>query len=272
MILQFANKQAAIEGSRKSAQCVSLASDRVLCRVLDRWKVMLDYRDISYLPHLALDGIYRPHILEQLCDSIKPGMIIAEAGACFGYLTLLCAELVGDSGRVYAFEPNARVFHIAKQTFEINGLKDRIVLYPDAAGAENGQAPLMRHKSKFADSTMSARGIRSQNGQEEPRMVDVHTMDSRFLDGKVPDFFIITTSGYEPQVFAGMSGILAAKRKIGMLMEFTARYYDEAKAFASQILDQGFVVRKINSDGSLERFTDPAQFIGGGSLDLLLGR
>lgn len=53
-------------------------------------------------------GTYEADRFPLLRDLVKPGMVAYDLGANAGYFTLAFARLVGQSGHVYAFEPEAR--------------------------------------------------------------------------------------------------------------------------------------------------------------------
>lgn len=66
-------------------------------------------RHRSFLEHLAT-GKYEPFTRELFEASLKPGMIIIDGGAHVGYFSLLAARIVGDNGKVFAFEPDPHNF------------------------------------------------------------------------------------------------------------------------------------------------------------------
>ena len=52
-------------------------------------------------------GTYELDKQDALRKFVKPGMTVYDIGAQVGFYTLFFSRLVGDSGRVYAFEPFA---------------------------------------------------------------------------------------------------------------------------------------------------------------------
>src|SRR5438105_4809173 len=96
------------ESAAINAKALLVSDNRVLCRALGHWKMYADARDISQMPYLAMDGIIEPHLIEHICDLVKPGMTCVDVGACYGFHALLMAELVGRPGAVHAFEPHPR--------------------------------------------------------------------------------------------------------------------------------------------------------------------
>jgi hypothetical protein len=55
--------------------------------------------------------------------SVRAGMTVFDIGANIGYLSLLMSRLVGISGRVYAFEPDADNYASLKRAVEDNQIR-----------------------------------------------------------------------------------------------------------------------------------------------------
>jgi hypothetical protein len=119
--------------------------DAVLCRVLGRYKMLLDPADRGFAPHLMLDGFWEWWATTFLARNIRPGQRVAEAGACYGYFSLLMADLVGPQGRLTVFEPNPDAAALLQRNLEMNGLAGRVRLMRAAVGASDGtlSAPLL---------------------------------------------------------------------------------------------------------------------------------
>ena len=81
-----------------------------------------------------------------------------DIGANFGYLSLVWSQTIcKNSGKIYAFEPNERVFNSLKCSIDINQLDKRILPNFCAVGSEN------RDVSIFVDGTTSNININSYN-------------------------------------------------------------------------------------------------------------
>ena len=52
---------------------------------------------------------------------LGPGMVVVDVGANWGYFTLVCAHLVGSSGRVMALEPHPRLASMLAENVTANG-------------------------------------------------------------------------------------------------------------------------------------------------------
>jgi len=53
-------------------------------------------------------GVFEPDSTRFVRQFVKPGMIVADVGANFGYYAIQLSKIVGSSGKVYAFEPSMK--------------------------------------------------------------------------------------------------------------------------------------------------------------------
>jgi hypothetical protein len=73
---------------------------------------------------------------------LKPGDGIVDAGANIGWFSL-AEQCVGATGRIYAFEPQPRVFRYLQRTVEENGLIGQIHVFDYALSDSQTNAMLM---------------------------------------------------------------------------------------------------------------------------------
>jgi FkbM family methyltransferase len=50
-------------------------------------------------------GVFEADLSEYVCSALRPGMCFFDVGAHYGYFSLLASHLVGQQGKVLAFEP-----------------------------------------------------------------------------------------------------------------------------------------------------------------------
>ncbi len=62
-----------------------------------------------------------------LKQNIHTGDTVVDIGANIGYYTLLMSNLVGNGGKVFAFEPEPKNFEILQKNLELNQIKNVIV-------------------------------------------------------------------------------------------------------------------------------------------------
>src|SRR6185436_6225769 len=89
----------------------------------------------------CLVGIYEPQETWLVSRLLRPGMTAVDVGANWGYFTLLCAHLVGATGRVLSLEPDPRVFELLQENLALNDLP-HVTPLPLAAAASCGTLTL----------------------------------------------------------------------------------------------------------------------------------
>ncbi len=70
---------------------------------------------------------HEPHLTMFIQEYINEGDIVLDIGACFGFHTLELSKLVGENGRVYAFEPQHDMCELLNFNVESNKLKNTLV-------------------------------------------------------------------------------------------------------------------------------------------------
>lgn len=83
--------------------------------------------------HIQAGVLYEPEISLVLMQVLQDGDSFVDVGANVGFFTVMGARLVGDRGRVYAFEPEHSNFRRLQQNCELNGLTN-VELFLTAVG------------------------------------------------------------------------------------------------------------------------------------------
>jgi FkbM family methyltransferase len=96
-----------------------------------RWVAGAAQSDAAWIGHYELDHI------EPLRKFVQPGMTVYDAGANVGFYTLAFARLVGDAGRVFAFEPEARNMNLLRRHIELNNVRN-VTMVQAALGSATG--------------------------------------------------------------------------------------------------------------------------------------
>ncbi len=123
---------------RPLAQPVYLGKERVLCRVLGRYKLYVDTSDVGFGAHVMMDGLWESWLTVFMARRIQPGMSVVDVGANHGYYTLMFADLVGPQGRVAAVEPSRAIVELLKRSVAVNGFSERVTIHECAAVSEDG--------------------------------------------------------------------------------------------------------------------------------------
>ena len=121
--------------SRRHYQTAYLGDGIILCRVLGRYLMRADARDLDITPHLCLDGFWESWVTLAIAARLRAGMRCVDVGANHGYYTLLMADAVGEEGQVLALEPNPALADLVRVNANTNGLGDRVAVIERAASA-----------------------------------------------------------------------------------------------------------------------------------------
>ncbi|MEM3092063.1 MAG: FkbM family methyltransferase, partial [Candidatus Pacearchaeota archaeon] len=89
------------------------------------FKIHLDLNDITnnHIYH----GIYKTTIVDMIKRELREGDIALDIGSHTGYFALIFASIVGNNGKVYAFEPTKQAFNVIKKNVALNNFKNVII-------------------------------------------------------------------------------------------------------------------------------------------------
>ena len=78
---------------------------------------------------------------------IEKGDTVLDLGSHIGYYTLIAAELVGEKGKVFAFEPEPTNFVLLKKNIKINNYQN-VIPVQKAVSNKNGKGRLYLKEKK----------------------------------------------------------------------------------------------------------------------------
>jgi len=156
-------------------------------------------RDIDGIgQRLIFGGCYEPTTTQVVRSLVKDGMRCVDVGANIGYYSLLFSSLVGERGKVWAFEPEPTNFGELLKNIELNGASN-IVVSCKAISHRSGRAKL--YVSPTESGAHSLIPCRRQNkGAIE---VELATLDGLFYPHTPIDFLKVDTEGNDMLVVAG---------------------------------------------------------------------
>ncbi len=161
---------------------------------------------------------HEPEVAAPFYEWARSARVILDIGAHVGYFALLAAS-ANPGGRVFAFEPLARVRDRLVRNVDLNGFSN-ITALPDALGSRKGKAEFFHVADGIpSSSSLSGEFMRSivDSGRLRHSEVDVTTVDEFVADlglaGTV-DLVKIDTENTEDEVLRGMTTTLATERPI----------------------------------------------------------
>jgi FkbM family methyltransferase len=184
---------------------------------------------------------------------IRPGMVAVDIGAHIGYYTRIFSRLVGDSGRVFSFEPSSENFPVLSKNISAGNFQN-VTIFNKAVGAENTQGTLFVSPG-HSNHSLNA-GFTESVGQEQVEIVPLDLVLHQYGISQM-DFIKVDVEGSEINVLNGMKGIIAQSPNLHMLVEYNTRAL-RAGGFTpmdlpSLIESLGFEVHLILPDGSLSK-------------------
>jgi FkbM family methyltransferase len=148
--------------------------------------------------------------LADLGRFVSPGGIVVDAGANCGIYTVAAASLVGEQGRVIAFEPGGRCLSILRRNIELNGLTN-VRVYEKALSDRDGRARLYHHRGPVSYS-MGA-GDSDPDRYDEVATITLDTMAANEGIDRV-DFLKMDIEGAEEPALRGGETLLARSRPV----------------------------------------------------------
>jgi FkbM family methyltransferase len=160
---------------------------------------------------------WEPEVAEILTQLIEPGTTVLDIGAHIGTHTVTMSRLVGDGGRVYAFEPQRKVYRELVHNMRINGA-DNVRPLRYALGSETAIIEM----SPAVKGNEGHTSIGEGGDQVELRSVDSFGFRN-------VSFMKIDVEGFEDPVIEGASATIAANRP-ALIVEIQGdQGFDDAK-------------------------------------------
>lgn len=158
-------------------------------------------------------GTHEMPVQEAVSTFLKPGMTFWDIGAHIGFFALSGSRLVGDSGRVHAFEPMPQNRERLVASIKMNGFQNMTV-HDVALSATSGEAMLHAHRSSAMWTLVRERG------GEDGLPVRCRTLDELAESAPPPDLIKVDVEGAEVDVLRGGVALLSAA-KPRLIVEFS---------------------------------------------------
>ena len=207
---------------------------------------------------------------------VGPGMTVLDIGAHVGFYARQCAELVGNNGRVLAFEPHPRTFAVLEQN---TARFSQVSVHQMAIAEERGTAELHDYLMMSASGSLNydpqlADLQRSQTTDNDhaPRLnegfaAQTFTVDTAPIDAILAekgiervDFVKMDIEGAELGALRSMRQTIAASPGMTLIMEYNPhalQAFDlDPVAALDEVIALGFDrIQVIEADGNLTDIT-----------------
>ncbi|MFZ9981173.1 MAG: FkbM family methyltransferase [Cyclobacteriaceae bacterium] len=205
-------------------------------------------------------GFHELHELLFLHKFLKPGMVVADAGANMGMFTVFAARRV-KNGKVIAFEPVPSVFKRLQDNVMINDLKNVIALQTGLSNT-TGVLPIYEIEGDNEGLSTLYPGSLQQSRVTE---VEVKPLDL-ILEKQGIDRMDLIKMDIEGGELSALRGSIQTIRKFrpAILIEINISSYASAGYKPADVYDffrnENYLPHRISKSGSLVRETNPSDF------------
>lgn len=224
------------------------------------------------LPEVVSEALFTYGLFDELVTgmvlkAVRPGDVVLDIGAHFGYISLLCARLATERGAVYAFEPTPSTFEI----LSVNAQRMRnITPVRSAVGSRAGSVAIADYGLQYCAWNTLAPTSRMpavlSSMQPEQTDVPVVRLDDWLREhGVEPTFIKIDAENFENEVIIGLRESLL-RSKPTILMESGS---EAALAAGSWLCDSGFAVLVSEEPGSIVEWSESIEAANARFKDLL---
>ena len=146
---------------------------------------------------------------------------IIDVGANIGLHTLNMARIVGNTGQVFAFEPDPSNFEILKKNVNVNGYQN-VTLNNKAVSDKDGKLTLyITGRTSTENFLFKPENFVGSSKIKDTIEIDSITLDEYFRDFKGQiNFLKMDISGAEPRVIKGMGSILSKNDSLKIQQEW----------------------------------------------------
>jgi FkbM family methyltransferase len=176
-------------------------------------------------------------------DYLRPGDSFIDGGANMGLYTLLARSLVGESGHIYAFEPNSKVAEVLRESIHINKFEN-ISVYENGVGDANGVVFF-----SLSDEDCTSH-VLAENPSGNEGKISIVRLDEKLevIPYAMAKFDI---EGYEPFAFRGMSKWTSKGNPAVVLLEvagYSNRHGITTSDFISELHQNGYFTAVYDPD------------------------
>jgi len=229
----------------------------ILINNVQRNKMYVNAEDKSMVPYLLLDCVWEKYKTELFKKTITQGMTVVDIGAGIGYYTLIAARLVGETGVVYAFEPEPCNYELLSKNIELNGFTN-VVSIKKAVSDKKGKSKLYFEKERIVNPSLSKENVLSASKHkviEKGGFIEVETISlDEFFEKTVGNNKVnvikVDTEGAEGLMVDGAEEILKSNNNLKMFIEFwpdgLAKLGTNPLRMLQKLKEYGFKTKLIN--------------------------
>ena len=223
-----------------------------LVRKIHDYRLRIDLHDPGLSRDVAVRGTREEQLKYVIDRVVGPGDVILDVGANIGYYTIMLSKLVGETGMVYAIEPEPRNFERLQKNVQLNGIESIVETHQIGASDAVGTGTLHVSRRSNLHSFLGPTGADDTKGDQsiELPLTDVST----FIRGKRPvDLLRMDIEGYEVEVISGLEAAVVDGSWTGKILFecHFPRYDDDSHSMRKplrMLFENGYRAKYLTSN------------------------
>jgi len=209
---------------------------------LEGIKIYINTIDVGLLRSFIIRKRYEEGTTKVFKRVLRKGMTVFDIGACTGYYSLIASKIVGEKGKIFAFEPHPINYKWLKRSIEINNFTNIIPLNKAVSDKSGSTIRLFYSIDNISDHSI----VLTEN--RDCIEVETITLDKFCQENHIlPDVVKMDVEGAEILVLKGMEKILEKCNEPILFIEFEYNQEDIVRF----LKEKGFDFYYITKNGEL---------------------
>lgn len=192
-----------------------LGDGRVLCQILGDQRIIALGNYTGFTPHMIFDGYWEYWLTKYFADTLVAGNNVLDIGANHGYFTILAGNLVGPTGKLWAYEPNPDVYECLRRSVTVNGLAGQTEILN--AAIMDVETPTSMQFLRHIDEPHNGRLLMADDPRKPDERETISTVQAVSVGPESfdkLDLIKIDVEGAELNVLDAISGVIEAHNPI----------------------------------------------------------
>ncbi len=216
--------------------------------------IYLKIHDDAFSHDAVRSEYQKSEIVAYLKENLKKGDTIVEVTHDIGIYTLLIAKLVGQSGRIYSYNPYIKYVDSINSSAIANNFENRIFI--QAFGiSDHTYSGLLVHKNNFPlmSGKLENKDYSIPLGYSA-MVVKISSIDELLPNLQNIDFLRINVNGDEAGILDGATNLIKKSDKIKILLSFNKETF-KGHSSIQKLLLTGFKLYLVQEDGFTKGIT-----------------
>jgi FkbM family methyltransferase len=174
------------------------------------------FRRCAISPSIAYNNVWEPFESEIIASLLRQGAIFYDIGANIGWYSVLASLCVGESGKVFSFEPDPENYRLLCINIKNNNLEN-VTTTRAAISDKSGAGTLYRSIENAGDHRLDSE-TPDRSVQDQVRVLSLHDVIEQ--GARIPDIIKLDTQGSEAKILCNISELYRISPELIIICEF----------------------------------------------------